>query len=372
MNAPELQLRHLELNEAESHLLQESLVHTVLSILVKYGGEGFQRWKGDLEKAQPRSNETIDVHVTSIHPLPAMEIDENSTTGNIEVIEAIDTELELDHEDPEYTKYVKIIAGDQLTIARQRSILNVRTGHEVGINAWKHIVLMPGLFHAKIADCHGLLQTHFGRPSTHRPESLAFHNSVLDRLPIILTSLPPFRTCRDLILISLYARIRHTLLVVSGHASLEEYLSKVKRWSDLRGHAEQILDQFANADRVQELREARIPDERQRDIDSKAQEKAGFAPDPSTPIPHIAKGDMVFENACLFLRDALLTRLFSDAIKAGDSGLVIIVLKMWAFAYRGNGRSKYAHEMLHLLHNLVNVWSTELRYVMFSTSLTQC
>jgi hypothetical protein len=91
------------------------------------------------------------------------------------------------------------------------------------------------------------------------------------------------------------------------------------------------------------------------------------SPAPTTsPIQNGLKeedqGDMVFENAVLFLRDALLTRLFADAVKAGDSGLVIIVLKMWTFAYRGSGRSKYAHEMLHLFHNLVNVWSKGLRY----------
>lgn len=37
------------------------------------------------------------------------------------------------------------------------------------------------------------------------------------------------------------------------------------------------------------------------------------------------RGDMVFENGCLFLRDGLLSRLFADAIKSGDSGLVILV-----------------------------------------------
>ncbi|KAJ7449327.1 hypothetical protein B0H11DRAFT_2332314 [Mycena galericulata] len=138
-----------------------------------------------------------------------MEIDENSTKGNIEVVEAINKELGLDVNDPNYIKYVKILAGDQLTIARQRSILQVRLGHESGGQAWRNIVLMPSLFHAKIADCHGVLHTHFGKPSAgfRSPGNLGFHNTVLDRLLITLTSLPPFRTCRDLIMVSLYARI---------------------------------------------------------------------------------------------------------------------------------------------------------------------
>jgi hypothetical protein len=71
---------------------------------------------------------------------------------------------------------------------------------------------------------------------------------------------------------------------------------------------------------------------------------------------------MVFENAVLFLRDALISREFSDAVKAGDSGRVVLVLKTWALSFRGNGRTKYAYEMLHLIHNLTSVWSPATRY----------
>ncbi|KAJ7504570.1 hypothetical protein B0H11DRAFT_1612097, partial [Mycena galericulata] len=80
-----------------------------------------------------------------------MEIDESSIMGNVEVIEEIMRVLGFKEDDPDYGKYVQIIAGDQLTISRQRSILNVRLGHESGPHSWRHIVLMPGLFHAKIA-----------------------------------------------------------------------------------------------------------------------------------------------------------------------------------------------------------------------------
>ena len=45
----------------------------------------------------------------------------------------------------------------------------------------------------------------------------------LDRLPIKLTSLPTYRAVRDLIFVSLYARVLHCLLLVSNYNSLEEY-----------------------------------------------------------------------------------------------------------------------------------------------------
>ncbi|KAJ7901536.1 hypothetical protein B0H13DRAFT_2234103 [Mycena leptocephala] len=361
----------IALNTAESEFFVQNMVHTILRTIILHGGEGFQKWKSDVDASQPVSEDTIDVHKTPLHPLPAMEIDESSITGNIEVIEEIMRVLGFKTDDPDYLKYIKIIAGDQLTIARQRSILNVRLGHESGPHSWRHIVLMPGLFHAKIADCHGVLETHFGKANVRSPGSLGFHNTVLDRLPITLTSLPPFRTCRDLIMVSLYARILHCLLLVSGKNSLEACAESIDSYETLVTYAKKTYNTYADVDRVQELRERRIPEERQRDAEAKAAKKGKAAGDTSKSgaFPHTRKGDMVFENAVLFLRDALLTREFSDAIKAGDSGRVVIILRMWAFCYRANGRSKYAHEMLHLLHNLICVWTKELRYIVLQNWL---
>jgi hypothetical protein len=46
------------------------------------------------------------------------------------------------------------------------------------------------------------------------------------------------------------------------------------------------------------------------------------------------QGDMVLENAILVMRDALISREFTDALKAGDSGRVVLVLKTWALSFR--------------------------------------
>jgi hypothetical protein len=79
------------------------------------------------------------------------------------------------------------------------------------------------------------------------------------------------------------------------------------------------------------------------------------------PLPHVKASDMVFENAQLLLRDQLVSREFADAVKCGDSGRIALVLKIWACSFRGHGRSKYAHEMLHIIHNLTHVWTKGLR-----------
>ncbi|KAK6991557.1 hypothetical protein R3P38DRAFT_3331712 [Favolaschia claudopus] len=324
LNARPLTLEDIILNEDETKFLTKNMVHTILRIIVLHGGEGFQKWREDLDKSQPVSEDVIEVHKTPLHPLPTMEIDESSITGNVEVVEEIMRVLGKT-DDPDYVKYVQIIAGDQLTIARQRSILN-------------------------IVDCHGVLETHFGKPSAgaRSPGSLGFHNTVLDRLPITLTSLPPFRTCRDLIMVSLYARVLHCLLIVSGHDSLEACAASIDTWDRLVSHAEKIYETYTDVDRVQELRERRIPEERARDIAAKAAVKGKKKPAETAKEhpPHIRKGDM-----------------------SGDSGRIVIILRLWAFSYRGNGRTKYAHEMLHILHNLICVWTNELRYIVLQNWL---
>lgn len=213
------------------------------------------------------------------------------------------------------------------------------------------VVFIPGLFHVKIADMHGMFTIHWGKANTgtRNPGCLAFHNTVLYRQPITPTSLPPFRTCRDLIFVSLYARILHCLLLVSGKTSLEDYITTFTSWESLYAHAVLIYDQYADTATVQDLRWKRQQQQSMSTIVSDSSEAT------------CTEGDMVYENGILFLRDALLSREFTDAIKAGDMDRVVLVLKVWALSFRGNGRTKYAYEMLHLIHNLTVVWPKGLR-----------
>ncbi|KAH9030210.1 hypothetical protein EDB85DRAFT_1891679 [Lactarius pseudohatsudake] len=52
-------------------------------------------------------------------------------------------------------------------------------------------------------------------------------------------------------------------------------------------------------------------------------------------------GDMIFENAMLFLHDGLILQGFSNAIKSGDFGHVLLVLKLWALSFQESRRSRY-------------------------------
>ncbi|KAH7907965.1 hypothetical protein BJ138DRAFT_1013701 [Hygrophoropsis aurantiaca] len=348
--ARNLSIDDIMLHPEEAFTLKRCLIHCILRIIVDHGGEPFTRFRKDLENSRISTDTQIELHKTPLHPLPAMNIDESTIIGNGEVVEAVLDELGV-KDSPWQAKHTKIFAGDQLSIARLRTLANIRAGQEGGFAGFSWGIWMPGLFHAKMADMHGILVTHWGKPNTgtRNPGSLSFHNTRLHRNLIILSSLPPFRTCRDLVFVSLYARILHCLELVCRKSSLAECAEVAENFEDLVKMAEEIYEHFTNPDIVSDLRWKR----------RKACEKDANA----------KEGDMVFENAVLFLRDALISREFTDAIKAGDSGRVVLILKVFALSYRGNGRTKYAYEMLNFIHNLSNVWPKTIRSIVLNNWL---
>ena len=353
--APELTVGDIMLTKDEYTFHRKCLIHAILRVAVQFGGPQLQVFRKDLHTSEPKSDFRIDVHKSEIFPLPAMNINEASTIGNAEVVNAVMEELNVDMSKPKFCENLKLVAGDQLSIARLRAVLAARAGNEGGASSLRWALFIPGLFHCKIAATNGFLQTYFGHPNRDLkdPASLSSHNTLLQRKPIVLSSLPPFRTCRDLIFVSLYARVLHCLLKVSGAQSLKSF-SDGLTWSVLCSHAEAVADTFTDGRSVDNLRRSR------RQMDEAQREAHG-----TQEGPQGLSGDMIFENAVLFLRDGLILREFSDAIKSGDSGRVLLVLKLWAFSFRGSGRAKYAYEVLHLIHNITHVWPKPVVFVHF-------
>ncbi|KAJ3540608.1 hypothetical protein NM688_g6203 [Phlebia brevispora] len=339
--APLLTLHDILLTPDERKLHRECMLHTLLRIVVNHGGAGFKKFEQDVRNSLPTTEDQIDVHKTDVYPLPAMDIDESSTSGNAEVVDAIYTELGLDLNSAEFFETCRIVNGDQLSIARLRGSSNDRIGHDSFRRSYLNLIPTNGLFHGQLHVAFGTLETHFGSSSSgpHNPGSLSHHNTVLDRKPIVLSSFPPYRTCRDLIFVSLYARVLHCLELVA-EKPLEDYAQGLT-FTQLREDIETLYNTYADSPTVDKLRAQRADSE---------------APDGTTTA-----GDMVFENAILFLRDALIMREFNDAIKSGDSGRVIVCLKNLALFYRGCGRTKYAYEMLVLIHHLTHIWPKPLR-----------
>ncbi|EGO26218.1 hypothetical protein SERLADRAFT_367811 [Serpula lacrymans var. lacrymans S7.9] len=250
-NARQLSFKDVILNQSERTHFRRCLIHCVLHIIVLHGGEHFHQFRRQLEDSQPMTYNKIEVHKTSLHPFPAMNIDESTIVGNGEVVEAIMSELRIEPKDPIHNSKVKIFAGDQLSIARLWTLANIRAGQEGGFASfgWG------------------------GKPNsgTRNPESLWFHNTRVHYHPITLTSL-------DLVFVSLYACVLHCLLLVSSVTSLEDCSKAITSWETLKVHAGTIVDKYTDNELVAVLREQ--------------QEHAQGN--------NIRAGDMVFENAVLF------------------------------------------------------------------------
>lgn len=348
-HAPPLQLDDILLSSEENKLLQACLRHTVLRIIILFSGGRLDHFKIDMECTMPTTEKKIENHKTEVFPLPAMHIDESSTIGNATVVDEVFTTVNYDQLSPEFFELLRILFGDQLSVARLRSVTNTRVGHDMPCNALLNTVHAPGLFHYQIALTGATMENHWGDPQsyTRNPGSLCFHNTVLDRKPIVMSSPPPYRTCRDLIFVSLYARVFRCLELVAGGQDLDT-LAKDITFEQLEGYCCEIVDRFANPALVSELREER--------------NEQLLSPSLTSTSPTATDaGDMVFENALLFMRDALLLREFTDSIKIADSGRIVNMLKVMTLAYRGGGRPKYAHECLHQIHNLTHVWPEKLR-----------
>ncbi len=314
-SARPLRMEDIVHNPVEEAMFRQCLIHVIIRIIVKFSRqEELEALQKDIDTKQPSTEFCIKPHKTEIYPIPPLDIDESTIKGNAEFDEAVVDELELRRRFAQFWNRVRIIAGDQLSIARLRAIEGIRAGQESQYEGFHWGVWMPGLFHTKMADVQGFFTTHFGKADAgvSNPGCLAFHNAALNRLPITPTSLPNFRTCRDIIFVSLYARVLHCLLLVSGKETLEEYAkTDGLDWAKVSEHAEKIYDTYTDASMVKELQ-----------ADRKFSGGRGKG-----------EGDMVYENAILFLRDALISHEFTDAVKAGDSGWIVLVLKIWALSF---------------------------------------
>lgn len=161
-NAPGLTLDDLQLSPTEADLHQRCLAYTILNIIITHGGGLFEKYRGLLPSRLPISQYKRELHTDSIHPLPTMDIGESLVKGNIEICANIFKELGFDTADLEFQKVVRLLAGDQHTIARLCAIARNRIGHESGYESFEWLTQVIGLFHLKMAQTQGVLDTHIG------------------------------------------------------------------------------------------------------------------------------------------------------------------------------------------------------------------
>jgi hypothetical protein len=71
--------------------------------------------------------------------------------------------------------------------------------------------------------------------------------------------------------------------------------------------------------------------------------------------------DRTYENAILFMQQAMVVRIFLHACRIGDSGVVVDCISIFLVWFQATGKHNYARETIHMKACLSKLWSAEFR-----------
>ncbi|TFY60049.1 hypothetical protein EVG20_g7564 [Dentipellis fragilis] len=314
--------------------------------LVHHGPAFFRQFQSDL--GQPYAAKCqIPVTKTSQVPARAMDINESSTKGNIDVIENLLKQGNIsetgDGETVAIGDHVVLIHGDLATVER---ILSTLQSRGIEARAWQRLQSMltiPGLFHLKMACTEAIHRIHIEPKEAQRDPD----NSMMKYASILqsketgkLGTKPGFRRMHEIIQhvgIALCLDCWRVNASQMNRAcrpeSLEDFARLRPEWEDIVLMSHNLASEFVAGNRLSEIRTG----------------KPGGR-------------NVVFENAIIRNRDLLLYEEISWAMNRGDIGSVEDCIVPWSVIFRACGKHKYAHHMQHFLFNLHFVYNERLRH----------
>ncbi|KAJ7022234.1 hypothetical protein C8F04DRAFT_971719, partial [Mycena alexandri] len=269
----------------------------------------------------------IMLHITKQYPLPAMNLDESSLEGTLQVYFTILRHLGLD-DDALEAHGLMFDDGDLLTESLKEKIESARRNSTTPIESMRASVRRWGLFHGEMAGGRLTVNEHWGKPNSLWPGGLWWeHNKLLKRKPITAgwsgKKATPWKPAHELIHISLPAHIVDGCRIHCGNENLEEW-AKDATTDEFNEVSQVVFDELFSTAAVDKLR---VREDGDRDI--------------------------TLENAILYNRDALFYIEFIQAIKKGDVGRVLNVLSVWMVMMRTpKTMPRYADAMFETLVRL--------------------
>ncbi|KAJ7135486.1 hypothetical protein C8R43DRAFT_956002 [Mycena crocata] len=283
----------------------------------------------------------IPLHTSNQHPLPAMQDDESTLDGTLQ-LEAISlltfslclvwpcdlviqkttlTTCRIAAADSlKYLGHILLYSGDYLMAARRNSTTPI-AGLQASCRRW-------GLFHGQMAGGRLTVNEHWGAPNSLWPGGLWWeHNKLLKRKPLSAGWGGPkateWKPAHELIHISLPAHIVDGFRIYCGQESLPEW-AKSATPDEFEHVARTVFDNLFSTGALNELRARKVR-------------------------------DTTVENAILYNRDALFYVEFVHAIKKGDIGRVLNVLSIWMVMMRSpKTMPRYADAMFETLVRIKN------------------
>ncbi|KAG8750593.1 hypothetical protein FRC14_000370 [Serendipita sp. 396] len=262
------------------------------------------------------------------HPLRAMEEDESTNQGNANVCDDIQRQIGLDGTGL-LQEYVQILHGDLATLERIEGNKLMRSDQRIPIDeSYQHLVLVPGLFHAKMAAVNALHHIYIeqGARLPQKPTVWAYASILREKqMGHIGSQKPSFRAIHKLVLDVTTAFVIH--LWTSEVGSLDKWLDRGPSMDELQS----ISDKLA------------------------LKHVAGFGDHQDHP-------DAQYRNQQMMIRDFLLYSEFSHAQNTGDIGRVVDVIPFWILIWKATGKHKYAKFYHQFLLNL-RTWPEALARV---------
>ncbi|KIJ42067.1 hypothetical protein M422DRAFT_171500 [Sphaerobolus stellatus SS14] len=276
----------------------------------------------------------IPLHKTEQYPLPAMHIDESSINGTIRVIEEII--LRVLKITPEEMKEhgLLFVDGDLLTLMLLDKVEAARRDDKDILEGLQFTIRRFGLFHCMMAGCRLVLYQYWGKLNAELCASLWKENLVANRKPMKAgwktDKHPPWQTSHELLHISAAAHIQDAFHTYLNVENLEEWAKGVSP-EEFMQVSEQVFERSFTSQAVHSIRRL---DQEQRDY--------------------------FYEHTLLYNRDVLVYLEYCDAIRTGDIGRVLNVLRVWMIMMRGENRMpKYADMIFETLTRLEE-WAPRL------------
>ncbi|KII91476.1 hypothetical protein PLICRDRAFT_156573 [Plicaturopsis crispa FD-325 SS-3] len=284
--------------------------------------EGLKHLASELEPCP--EVKPIPVHKTDQYPLPAMNEDESSIEGTIRVYIRILRNVGFTDDDLK-AHGLLFSDGDLLSESLVSKIEAARRNSDGPIQGMKAPVRRFGIFHSKMAGGRLVVNEHWGKPNSPWAGSLWWENTkLLGRKTFAAgwkgKKATPWKPAHELIHISLPAHVKDGYRILCGKPDLEAW-ARTATLDDFNTVSQRVMDELFSTHAVEKLRNR--PDEER---------------------------DHTLENVILYNRDALFYIEFVTAIKRGDIGRVVNVLRIWMVMMRGvSTMPKYADAIFETL-----------------------
>ncbi|KAG0041231.1 hypothetical protein BGZ83_002139 [Gryganskiella cystojenkinii] len=281
--------------------------------------------------SEPVKNK-LKVERTEAYPLPSMHIDQSTVDGNKDILDDIMKSIELNPESWFDALTRMVIAGDQLTLARIRSIAKLRWDEKKAYYRVEWAIPVLQLFHLQMVLASTILKTHWGSQKT--PGSLSYFITILEKKRISQDK-PNFHDLDELLRHVFDAMV---LLLWETELNTENLSAKVssqppKSTEDIKDKVDGILKQYLT----------------------------------TSNLHNIANQQSI--NAALFIRDMLLYIELGSAIKAGDIGRIEEIIRWLTLVFQAGGTKNYANELLRLHCGISYSWKGEEKDVILSSML---